>query len=207
MNNFLNARKNKKYTQQAVADILQISRQAYSTYEIGTRSPDPETLIKLSKIFDCTVDYLLGIEAAPTEEKSATASVTTIKVFEKIPVNIEDIDAIPYAIDKMVISQEMAEDGNKYLGLLVQDNAMFSEYYDGDIVIAKLGADMQNGDDVVVSVGNSNAKIRRIQKMSGGIRLKTLNPAYESEYFSNEDIERLPVSIIGTIVEMRRIKK
>lgn len=207
MNNFLNARKNKKYTQQAVADILQISRQAYSTYEIGTRSPDPETLIKLSKIFDCTVDYLLGIEVAPTEEKSATASVTTIKVFEKIPVNIEDIDAIPYAIDKMVISQEMAEDGNKYLGLLVQDDAMFSEYYDGDIVIAKLGADMQNGDDVVVSVGNSNAKIRRIQKMSGGIRLKTLNPAYESEYFSNEDIEKLPVSIIGTIVEMRRIKK
>lgn len=207
MNNFLNARKNKKYTQQAVADILQISRQAYSTYEIGTRSPDPETLIKLSKIFDCTVDYLLGIEAAPTEEKSATASVTTIKVFEKIPVNIEDIDAIPYAIDKMVISQEMAEDGNKYLGLLVQDDAMFSEYYDGDIVIVKPGNDMQNGDDVVVSVGNSNAKIRRIQKMSGGIRLKTLNPAYESEYFSNEDIEKLPVSIIGTIVEMRRIKK
>lgn len=192
-----------------IASSLGVSQQTYYNYESGNREPSIENIVVLAKLFGVSADYLFGMTDDTDTKIAPQPSIkeSTIKVFEKIPVNIEDIDAIPYAIDKMVISQEMAEDGNKYLGLLVQDNAMFSEYYDGDIVIVKPGNDMQNGDDVVVSVGNNDAKIRRIQKMSGGIRLKTLNPAYESEYFSNEDIEKLPVSIIGTIVEMRRIKK
>ena len=37
----------------------------------------------------------------------------------------------------------MAKDGNRYFGLLVQDDAMFSEYYGGDIVITKFAADVR----------------------------------------------------------------
>lgn len=51
-------RKEKALSQQAIANHLQITRQAYSHYETGKRKPDYETLLKLSEFFDVTVDYL-----------------------------------------------------------------------------------------------------------------------------------------------------
>lgn len=51
-------RKEKGLSQQAIANYLQITRQAYSNYEMGKREPDYETLLKLSEFFDVTVDYL-----------------------------------------------------------------------------------------------------------------------------------------------------
>ena len=60
-------RKEKGVSQQAVADYLGITRQAYSNYENGNRVPDYETLLKLAEYFETTVDALLrGKEKAPT---------------------------------------------------------------------------------------------------------------------------------------------
>lgn len=45
-------RKNCGFSQQQVADSLNIDRSTYSYYEIGKTTPDVNTIIKLSKIFD-----------------------------------------------------------------------------------------------------------------------------------------------------------
>ena len=45
-------------SQKVVADKIFISQQAYAKYEQGKSSPDPETIIKLCRIFDCTLDDL-----------------------------------------------------------------------------------------------------------------------------------------------------
>lgn len=65
----LTLRKEKGVTQKDLAEYLQISRQAYANYEAGNRSPDFETLIKISEYFDVTVDYLLGKDTKPQKEK------------------------------------------------------------------------------------------------------------------------------------------
>ncbi len=57
--------KNKK-TQQDMADLLGITRPAYTAYESGTRKPDYETLQKLADYFEVSVDYLLGRTDDPT---------------------------------------------------------------------------------------------------------------------------------------------
>ncbi len=53
-------RKMKKYSQQKVAMDLSISREAISYYENGKRNPDIETLCKLSKYFNVSIDYLIN---------------------------------------------------------------------------------------------------------------------------------------------------
>lgn len=53
-------RKIKKYSQQKVAMDLSISREAISYYENGKRNPDIETLCKLSKYFNVSIDYLIN---------------------------------------------------------------------------------------------------------------------------------------------------
>jgi len=55
-------RKETGLTQKMIAQILQISCSTYTKYELGYRMPDLETLTKLSKIFQVSVDYLLDME-------------------------------------------------------------------------------------------------------------------------------------------------
>lgn len=53
-------RKQNRYTQQEIADILGISRQAYSNYEKGKRSPSLSVLIKLADLYQISLDALIG---------------------------------------------------------------------------------------------------------------------------------------------------
>ncbi len=51
-------RKEKKLSQEFVADTLNVSRQAVSKWENGLSSPDTENLIALAKLLEVDVDYL-----------------------------------------------------------------------------------------------------------------------------------------------------
>lgn len=54
-------RNEKGLTQQQVADRVWVSKAVVSSYEIGTRTPSYEVLIKLAKLFGVTTDFLLGV--------------------------------------------------------------------------------------------------------------------------------------------------
>lgn len=58
-------REDRDWTQQEIADILFINRRTYASYENGINSMTPETLIKLAKIHNVSIDYLLEM----TDEK------------------------------------------------------------------------------------------------------------------------------------------
>lgn len=47
------------WTQQYVANLLNISLARYSHYETGKREPDYDMLKQFSKIYNVTIDYLL----------------------------------------------------------------------------------------------------------------------------------------------------
>ncbi|AEO93333.1 transcriptional regulator [Bacillus phage G] len=54
-------RKENLLTQKEIANLLNIQRVTYSHYETGRSQPSIDTLILLSNIFDCSIDYLVGI--------------------------------------------------------------------------------------------------------------------------------------------------
>ena len=47
------------YTQTKMAEMLNISRQAYSNYENGKRVPDLDTLFRIADIYDVTLEQLI----------------------------------------------------------------------------------------------------------------------------------------------------
>ena len=53
-------RENKNGTQRELAKYLNITRSAYSGYELGTRQMNYETLFLLADYFSVSIDYLLG---------------------------------------------------------------------------------------------------------------------------------------------------
>ncbi|MBE6969840.1 MAG: helix-turn-helix transcriptional regulator [Ruminococcaceae bacterium] len=54
-----NLREDKDWTQQEIADMLHISRSAYSAYENGANAVPIDVLIQLSQIHNTSIDYLL----------------------------------------------------------------------------------------------------------------------------------------------------
>ena len=58
------ARLKKGYSQSEVARLLNISRQQYNNYELGKREPDFETILKMTEIFETTVEILFRGENA-----------------------------------------------------------------------------------------------------------------------------------------------
>ncbi len=52
-------REDRDWTQQYMANLLHISRSAYSAYENGANAVPIEILIQLARIFETSVDYLL----------------------------------------------------------------------------------------------------------------------------------------------------
>lgn len=53
------AREAKKLTQEQVASFLGWSTQTYQAWELGKNEPDIETLKKLSKLLDVSIDYIV----------------------------------------------------------------------------------------------------------------------------------------------------
>lgn len=49
------------YTQAQVASHLMLAREVYRRYEKGTRSIPVDCLIKLSELYQTSVDYILGM--------------------------------------------------------------------------------------------------------------------------------------------------
>lgn len=86
MNILKEIRSKNGYTQQYVADYLEMTRAAYTNIENGKRQPDNNIIIKLSELYNVTTDYLLGRE----ETKKGPA--------EAEPKEQPDEDDIRYAL-------------------------------------------------------------------------------------------------------------
>ncbi len=60
-------RKAKGYTQEYVASMLGVVRQAYGHYENGRRTPDPNQIYELAKLYKISVDDLMRLVTCEQE--------------------------------------------------------------------------------------------------------------------------------------------
>lgn len=60
MNRIKLLREEKNLTQQDLADKLGGAKSTIAMYESGSRKPSLDVLNKLSEIFECSIDYIIG---------------------------------------------------------------------------------------------------------------------------------------------------
>lgn len=53
-------RKQVKLTQAQIAEKLDISQQAYASWERGVKKPTQENLVKIAQVLNVSIDYLVG---------------------------------------------------------------------------------------------------------------------------------------------------
>ncbi|MBQ5357729.1 MAG: helix-turn-helix domain-containing protein [Oscillospiraceae bacterium] len=197
---FKNLRKDNNLTQAELAKKLGVAPSTVGMYERGQREPDFETLEKIANCFSVNMNTLLGKE---NETDIASGSLgIKIPVLGKVAAGIP-ITAVENILDYEEISSEMASSG-EYVALKIQGSSMEPRMYEGDVVIVRVQSSVEHGEVAVVMVDGSEATVKKVQFQSSGILLQPFNPSYEPIFYSNEEIEKLPVRIFGKVVECRQ---
>ncbi len=78
-------RKDHKISQSEFAKILGVSHYTVSSYECNRSDPDDKTKIIIAKLFDVSVDYLLGLIDEPLSYNRDKRTLT-------LPSNFDDTD-------------------------------------------------------------------------------------------------------------------
>lgn len=187
-------RKQNKLSQEKLAQKLNVSRSTVAMWENNSNEPDHKTLIKIATILNISIDDLL-------ENKNSRKGIK-IPVLGSVAAGIP-ISAIQDILDYEEISEEMASKG-EYFGLEIKGESMAPTISNGDTVIVKTQQTAENGDIAIVLINGDEATCKKIKKMPEGIMLIPLNSDYEPIFYSNKEIEQLPVRIIGKVEELRR---
>ncbi len=73
-------RRKNGWSQEELADKMEVSRQAVSKWESGQTMPDLERILRLSSLFGVTIDYLLKDGAAPEIPRAEAEEETQIRL-------------------------------------------------------------------------------------------------------------------------------
>ena len=113
------------------------------------------------------------------------------------------IEAIQEILDYEEITPELAATGD-FFALKIHGASMEPRMVEGDVVIVKKQDNVESGDIAIVLINGNDATVKRIRKQESGITLIATNVnVYEPHYYSNEEIMKLPVKILGKVVELR----
>lgn len=181
-------------TQEQLGKIVGVGKSNISMYESGDRIPPLDIVEKMSELFGVGLDDLMG-------RKSRTSSIK-IPVLGYVAAGIP-ISAITDILDYEELAPDMVKDGSEYFALKIKGQSMEPRIYDGDVVIVRAQPDVDSGQIAIVCVNGDEATCKKILKQSGGILLQPLNPTYETVFYSAEQIENIPITILGRVVELR----
>lgn len=97
-------RKEKGYSQEELADKLNVARQTVSKWENGTTTPDFENLIELSKLFEISIDEFVGNDFKNVKEEETNNEEDIILVNKKRKIKKICLIAIAVIFIMVIIS-------------------------------------------------------------------------------------------------------
>lgn len=214
-------RKEAHMTQDELAQTLNVAKSTVSMYERGERFPGFEAVQEIADVFGIHTDVLYGREelahgeAASGQENSPPHPGLNLQKFAasasrgpegRIPLlgYVTEFSAgeIPDRGEGEEIPVEMVQDG-EYVALRIRGTSMEPRMLDGDVVIVRIQTSVESGETAIVSVGGDQAICRRVKKTPYGIMLIPNNPACEPMFYTEKQMEELPVRILGKVVELR----
>ena len=99
MNRIRNVREDRDLDQKTVAELLGISQQYYSRYELGQIELPIRHYIKLARFYGLSIDYLAGLSDDPAP-RGAEAALTPKQM--KLLAAYQRHEALQGAVDKLL---------------------------------------------------------------------------------------------------------
>lgn len=200
----------------ALADLCGFSKAYINILEKGVNpktgkpiSPTMQAFEKIAAATKTDVDALLKIlDSDQPITLPASSPPRPRKKGVRIPVYSSIAAGAPLenseVIDYEEIDAELARTG-EFFALLIRDESMQPVLFVDDVVIVRKQATAETGDIAVILIDGDAATVKKIHRNHGGVMLIGYNAAiYEPHFYTNDEIESLPVQILGKVIELRR---
>lgn len=197
MNRIKSLREENHITQEELAKKMGLSKGIISLYEKEIRKPSLEILIKLSEIFDCSIDYIL----CKTDIRNAVINLARIPILGTVKAGYDWL-AEENVIDYITLKENIPN-LKEYYALRITGDSMLPLLSEGDLVIVHDQDDVESGQTAVVLINGEEATVKKIVKTNEGIELHSMNPYYPVKKFTFEDMKNIPVKIIGRVKEAK----
>lgn len=194
----------KNIGQEELAEFLHTTPQTISRYELGQRKAGNDILFDLADYFKVSINDFFP----PTTFNNGTIidneDIIKIPVFGIIKAGVP-IESQSDIIDYIEIAKSWLKGGKRYYGLKISGDSMYPKYQENDIVIFEKNDDkeMFNGKDVAVMINGTESTFKKILVNDQGIVLQPYNTTYDIMLFSKEQVEQLPIRVVGVAVEKR----
>lgn len=173
------------------------SRSTIAKIESGENDLTQKKVAAFAKALNVSIDFLMDGNGNESDSQGVR-----IPVLGRIVAGIP-LEAIEEIEDYEEIPRKMAANG-EFFALRIKGRSMEPKLLEGDIVIVRKQEDVDSGDTAIVLVNGDEATVKQIKKTEAGIMLIGFNvEVYQPHFYSNEQIETLPVRIIGKVVESR----
>lgn len=200
MNRIKKLREELHMTQQELADKLGGAKSTIAMYENETRKPSMEVLIKLSEIFDCSIDYLLG--KSDMKDSGLKDKLFLIPIVGKVAAGkpiLADENIEGYLPIDPLMYHLTSPDG--FFFLQIQGESMNKLIKNGSYALIKKQDYAEDGDVIVAIVnGDNEATVKRYKQLNN--QFVMLEPVSEDSSFQpiTIDLKNTKFSIIGKVV-------
>lgn len=125
--NLKTARIKKGLTQKQLAESLSVDHRTVQAWEKGRNLPNVDMIIELSKLYDCDVAYLMGIQEFPKKEIGSAAQYTGLSYEAAEILHSESKNAAPF----LPVLSKIIEDPDGLAALKEMAAFALSEMKDG----------------------------------------------------------------------------
>lgn len=191
-------------SQRDLAKRLNVSNSTVAHWEKedSNRRPDYETLERLAKMFEVSVDFLIGTTSVPNGEVISISDLKAMKhkvsVYGVIPAG-QSLEAIENIMGEVEVPTKVARKKDLF-GLKINGDSMSKIVPDGSIGIFEKTCELQNGDIGAILVNGNDATVKRFYKLNNSIVLEpdSYNPDQKPIVIEGENAPS--VTIIGKLV-------
>ena len=180
-----------------------INKSKISSYMSGRYKAKQDGVYLLAQALNVSEVWLMGYDV-PMES-------IPIKNIEKIKIPVLGTvkAGYDYLAQENIIGYESIDnvsDPENYYALQVTGNSMEPLFSDGDIAIVHKQDNFDSGNTCIILVNGDEATVKKVVRMDDGIDLIAMNPYYPVRHFSKNEMNEIPVKIIGKVVEARKRK-
>ena len=192
-------RTEKGWSQQRLADELEISKSSVNMYERGEREPSFETMEAIADIFNVDMDYLYGRTDVKIANPITPAKPTIPPGFLPMPEMVQVPLVGRIACGTPILAEQNIEcevcvpsRWRATFSLVCKGDSMEPKIHDGDLVAIRKQPEVENGEIAAVRIGEE-ATLKRVFRHENMLELRAENPSFPSIILVGADMETVMI--------------
>lgn len=184
-----------------------LPKSSISQYLSGLREPKQKAIYLLSEALAVEPGWLMGYDV-PMEVKRRPINAEPISDVCSIPLVGRVAAGEPLfdegnVIGEVFVDPKLVAGAENLYALKVKGDSMSPKILDGDTLIVREQPDAEDGEIVIVTVDGDEGTCKKLKRYPDTLALVSINPAFEPIYYTWEQVEQLPVRIVGKVIQSR----